>query len=184
MSDTMKIFPAALLIVMSCNLTLAQEAAKEKPFQVCQGTYALCTFSQCGPAQAQGPGQDSTTTCTCRVRPGPSVGTECEQPATAPDGQTIIRSRYYPISGYARCSNNKPWAMCLDVKCTVDKDKAHAKCGCSVQEEKGDYLVQTGCPTGIISSATVLDLDKITDFLETQDQIPVSNFLVLNPKQK
>jgi len=76
--------------------------------------------------------------------------------------------------------------MCLDKPCTVDdKDKTKAGCSCDVKEEQGDYLAKfgSGCPTGIISSATVLDLDKITDFLKTQDKIPVQDFIV-SPEQK
>ncbi|HMD19088.1 MAG TPA: hypothetical protein VKH40_02135 [Alloacidobacterium sp.] len=176
-----ELFSTALLIVTSCSLTaLSQETAKAKPFEVCQGTYALCTFSKCEAT----PGLN-TASCSCGVWQGYSVGTECEGPKKNPDGQTTVRSRYYPIPGYARCTNSNPWAMCLDKPCTVDeKDKTRASCDCSVLEGKGDYLVQFECPAGIISSATVLDLDKITDFLETQDKIPVQDFIVLNPRQK
>jgi hypothetical protein len=78
--------------------------------------------------------------------------------------------------------------MCLDSPCVVDEndknDKTKANCACSVEQGKGDYLVRGGCPTGIISSATVLDLDTITDFLERQDKIsPVPDFKVVNQKQ-
>jgi hypothetical protein len=184
-----KIVSTALFILTTCTLTvLAQKPAVETPaFSVCMSDYALCTFSECGKPEAQG----KTVACSCRVRQGYSVGTECEGPKKNSAGQTILRSRYYPIPGYARCSNSKPWAMCLDATCTVDpKDidpadkKPRAKCTCGVLKDKGDYLVTNSCPTGIISSATVLDLDQITDFLETQDKIPVNNFVVLNPKQK
>lgn len=53
-------------------------------------------------------------------------------------------------------------------------------------QNQGDYLVQSECTKGIISSATVDDLDGITDYLETQDQskIKVLPFTVLNPPQK
>lgn len=180
---------------------LSQTPAKDPAgFQVCHGTYALCTFSQCGEVQ----GKQPTVFCSCRVRQGYSVGTEqdysigteCEGPTKNPEGQTVLRSRYHPIDSYARCTNNKPWAMCLDSPCVVDQnDKTKASCACSVQEGKGDYVVgnkpgqggavQFGCPTGIISSATVLDVDSITDFLATQDTIPpVPDFKVINHKQK
>lgn len=65
---------------------------------------------------------------------GYSVGTECEKPKTA-DDQTTVRSRYYPIPGYGSCSNEKPWAMCLDMPCVVDSnDKTKASCTCSVED--------------------------------------------------
>jgi len=176
----------ALLMATSGSNALSQTPAKDPaPFQVCHGTYALCTFSQCGEVQ----GKQPTVFCACRVRQDYSVGTECEGPTKNPEGQTMVRSRYHPIDSYARCTNNKPWAMCLDAPCVVDKDdkddKTKANCACAVLQDQGDYLVQSGCPTGIISSATVLDLDTITDFLETQDNIlPVPDFKVVNQKQK
>jgi len=74
--------------------------------------------------------------------------------------------------------------MCLDSPCTVDKnDKTKANCTCSVLEGQGDYVVTSQCPSGIISSATVDDLDSITDFLEAQG-MPVYDFEVLNTTQK
>src|SRR5271166_3626387 len=126
----MRMFTTALVIVTSCGITaLAQEPAKKvSDFELCHTTYALCTFSQCG--QATGSGKQKTTTCSCSVWQGYSVaaystsGTECDGPTKNPAGQTIVVSRYYPIPGYATCSNTKPWAMCLDKQCTVDdKDK-------------------------------------------------------------
>ncbi len=197
-----KLFSTVLLVVASCGITaMAQEGAKDPPkFLLCHTTYALCTFSQCGPAVAQG--NQETTTCACRVWQGYSVaayspsGTECDGQTKTPDGQTQVISRYYPIPGYGTCSNNKPWAMCLDKPCVVDSnDKTKANCTCSVEDrqklkqgqgEEKDYLVKYGseCPAGIISSATVLDLNGITRFLKGQDEIPVQDFIVANPEQK
>jgi len=179
----MRTFPATLLIVMGCSITALAQEATPKPFQVCQGTYALCTFSQCGPAQGKG---QQTSACSCNVWQGYSVGRECEKSKIV-NGQTVIRSRYYPIPGYGTCSNSKAWAMCLDKKCVVDSnDKTKASCTCSVegQGKQQDYLVTYGsaCPAGIISSATVLDLNSITDFLKTKDEIPVQDFII-SPKK-
>jgi hypothetical protein len=188
----MKMLPITLLMIAGSSLTaLAQEAPQPKPFQLCQGTYSLCTFSECGPAQAQG--NQITTACSCHVWQGYSVGTECEKPKTV-DGQTMVRSRYYPIPGYGSCSNDQPWAMCLDMPCVVDSnDKTKASCTCSVenrkdvkqgQGEQKNYLVKygSGCPTGIISSATVFDLNTITTWLENhQDDIPIQDFIIAPP---
>ncbi|HTX75174.1 MAG TPA: hypothetical protein VMD29_03135 [Terracidiphilus sp.] len=202
-----RLFSAVLLVVTACGITAtAQETKKDKsPFRLCHTTYALCTFAQCGPAVAQG--NRETTTCACRVWQGYSVaavapkGTECDGPRTTRDGKIKVISRYYPIPGYGTCSNNNPWAMCLDMPCVVDSnDKTKANCTCSVQnrqsvtraqkkkvdESKMDYLVSYGaaCPSGIISSATVFDLDNITGFLNSQDKIPVQDFIVAEPKQQ
>ena len=197
-----RLFSIFLLVVTSCSITaIAQEGAKDQSkFRLCHATYALCTFSQCGPAVVQG--KQGTTTCACRVWQGYSVaakspsGTECDGETKGSDGQTKVISRYYPIPGYGTCSNDKAWAMCLDKPCTVDsKDKTKANCACSVenrqvvkqgQGEQKDYLIRYGsvCPTGIISSATVFDLDAITRFLKGQDEIPMQDFIVANPKQK
>jgi hypothetical protein len=196
------LFSTVLLVITSCRITaMAQAGAMHHPeFLLCHTAYALCTFSQCGPAVAQG--KQETTTCSCRVWKGYSVaaysgsGTECDGQSTTPDGQTKVISRYYPIPGYGTCSNNKPWAMCLDKSCVVDSnDKTRANCNCSVEDrqtvkqgqgEQKDYLVRYGssCPSGIISSATVLDLDGITHFLKGKDEIPVQAFIVSKPKQK
>jgi hypothetical protein len=202
-----KMVPAILLMTVSCSITAfsqepaksqappkTQEAAKTpepaktpKKFMVCENEYALCTFSQCGEEQKH-EGKPSTVACACSVQHDYSVGTECEGPKTNRTGQTIVRSRYHPIDGYARCTNDKPWAMCLDSPCVIDSNDPNkatkASCTCSVQKNQGDYLVPTACTTGIISSATVLDLDKITDFMETSDKIPsVPDLKVINPKQ-
>jgi hypothetical protein len=201
-----RLFSIVLLVVTSGGITaMAQVVVKDhSKFLLCHTTYALCTFSECGPAVADG--NQETTTCACRIWQGYSVaarapkgtpsGNECDGQKTTSDGQTTVISRYYPIPGYGVCSNNKPWAMCLDKLCTVDpNDKTKANCVCSVEDrqlmkqghgEQRDYLVRNGsmCPSGIISSATVLDLHKITQFLKTKDEIPVQDFIVANPKQK
>jgi len=182
----------AVLIVTSCSLTaMAQEGAKDIPkFRLCHTTYALCTFAQCGPAK--GPEKHETTTCSCNVWQGYSVaayspdGKECDG-AKEKDGQTIVISRYYPIPGYATCSDqNQPWAMCLNKKCTVDdKNKTKANCTCDVKKDQGEYLAKYGpvCSKGIVSSATVGDLDAITHFLKGRDEIPVQDFIVYNSTQ-
>jgi hypothetical protein len=170
-----------------CLRALSQTPATDAaPFQVCHKEYALCTFSQCGKIA----GQQTTTTCTCEVRQDFSVGRECDGPTPLPDGGTQVMSRYHPISTYSRCSNKRPWAMCLDSRCTVDKaaqdDKTkpvRASCECGVESGKGDYLVQPGtaqCTNGVISSATVDDLDQITDFLENHPNLHIPNFTVVN----
>jgi hypothetical protein len=90
----------------------------------------------------------------------------------------LLRSRYHPISSYARCSNSRPWAWCLDKPCSVDKDNpSQATCKCSVVANQGDYLIvnadgqydNSSCTTGMYSSATIVELDQVTDFLKTHD---------------
>ena len=129
----------------------------------------------------------ATVTCGCRVRTNEySVGEKpCSDPTEVSAGN--LKSRYHPIQGYARCSNGSPWAMCLDKPCTIDptdNTKTKANCQCTVMQGQGDYLVHSACTKEIISSATVDDLDGITDFLETQDKLTVYPFTVLNPQQK
>jgi len=83
--------------------------------------------------------------------------------------------------------------MCLDSPCTMDKnDKTKAACTCTLQHDLGDYVVApdtpghpSQCDEGIVSSATVLDVSSISDYLERQDNMPVYDILVVNtPKQK
>ncbi len=187
-----KTLSTALLMVASCSMTaLAQGPAKapvKAPFQVCKSTYALCTSARCEEIKIL----DTTLlfSCGCDVKTDEwSVGAHpCEPVKEVPEGQ-LIRSRYHPIKTYIRCSNNRPWAMCLDSPCIIDKnDKTKAKCTCSLVQNQGDYLVlpedSDGCTNGIVSSATIDDLDAITDFLETQDKLLPHDFTVINTKQK
>jgi hypothetical protein len=188
--DTKILMAALSMFACGCLTAVSQAPPANPPFKVCDTEYALCTFSECGEVI----GQQPTVTCKCRVQDDKSVGTECAGPKTNADGQTIVRSRYHPISTYSRCTNNRPWAMCLDAPCTVDKTEEtdrddaskkerHAQCNCAVKQGQGDYVVYPGtaqCTNGLISSATVLDLSQITDFLETQSDLPVPDFKVVN----
>ncbi len=185
-----KMFIFALPMVAGCCLTALSQAPPPDPgpFKVCQTEYALCTFSQCGSVQVLG--AQATTMCTCSVRKDFSVGKECEGPTKLADVQTQVMSRYHPITTYSRCSNNRQWAMCLDSPCTIDPtnpaDKTkpqQAQCKCSVVSGQGDWLVQPGkaqCTNGLISSATVVDLDQITDYLESHPELHIPNFSVVN----
>jgi len=179
---------ALSIVAGSCLPALSQAPATDPgPFKVCHEEYALCTLSQCGSVQVLG--AQATTMCTCTVRNDFSVGKECAGPQPLGD-QTQVMSRYHPITTYSRCTNNRPWAMCLDSPCIIDPSNAadktkprQAQCKCSVMSGRGDWLVQPGtaqCTNGMISSATVDDLDQITDFLENHPELHVPNFSVVN----
>ena len=192
-----KMLATACLMLGSFSVSALAQAPSTTPpapltpaatFYACRMTYALCTFSECEAVVIMG--DKATSTCNCKViTDGWSVGAkDCK--ADKPDG-TQIKSRYFPIRTYARCTNKRPWAMCLDSDCTIDKnDKTKAACNCSVKRDVGDYLVEpdspgipSQCDNGIISSATVVDLDTITDFLQKQDKMPVYDMLVVNPQK-
>ena len=185
--NLMKTLLTALLVVTSCITAVAQEPAKA-PFQVCKSTYALCTFAKCEEVKILG--TPLLFSCGCQVKTDEwSVGAQpCEAVKVTPEGQSIIRSRYHPIESYARCSNSRPWAMCLDSPCVIDKnDKTKAQCTCSSVQGQGDYMVVPGtdaCTTGFVSSATVVDVDTITDFLETEDKLVPPDFTVVNARHK
>jgi hypothetical protein len=184
-----KMLTTAVLMVAVCSISALAQAPAEPEFQLCKGIFALCTFSQCEPIMILE--TPLLFSCGCRVhRDEWSVGTQsCAGVEEVPGKGQLIRSRYYPdFTTYARCSNNRPWAMCLDSPCIIDKnDPTKAQCTCSVVQGQGDYLVQPGteqCSKGAISSATVVDLDQITDFLETQPNLPPPNISVVNVKPK
>ena len=173
---------ALLMVTINSIAALAQSSAKSE-FIVCQSEFALCVFAQCKPIK-----ELETTllfSCTCSVQTGESVGAHpCEEKKKVPEGE-LIRSRYAPgFKSYARCSNNRPWAMCLDSPCIIDKaNPAQAQCTCPMVQGQGDYMVQPGtdqCSNGAISSATVVDLDQITDFLETQPNLVPNDIKVVN----
>jgi hypothetical protein len=104
-----------------------------------------------------------------------------------PDGQQI-RSRYYPVKSYAVCSNDRPWAWCLDKPCIVDKNNPQAAlCTCDAVKNLGDYIIVTSkytpatCATGVISSATVQQSEQITDYLKNKTKaLPPFPIQVLN----
>ena len=185
---------AAFAFCLSSAAQAPLQPAAKSEFIVCQSTFALCTFAQCEPITTL-----ETTllfSCKCEVhRDKWSAGAKpCEEEKKVPEGD-LIRSRYAPnFASYARCSNNRPWAMCLDSPCIIDKnppdDKGHpetAHCTCPIVSGQGDYLVQPGtdqCSNGAISSATVVDLDQITDFLETNPNLHPVDLKVVNVTPK
>jgi len=101
-------------------------------------------------------------------------------PTVPPTVGQEIPSRYSPIKSYVACRNHRPWAQCLDARCTVDSvDKSDptqgtATCACQVATgapygyvpPDGKYS-EKGCNDEYISSATVEDALQITEFLTT-----------------
>lgn len=159
------------------------DAESQPDFKVCESTYALCTTAACEPID----GDKDTVSCACDVKTGYSAG---EEPCTGEiktEKGTQISSRYYPITGYAACNNDRPWAWCLDKPCIVDAaDPAKASCACTVTKDQGPYLVvtdtytDTTCTTKIWSSATVQGVKQITDFLKTNPNLKPFDIKVLN----
>ena len=152
-------------------------------FKVCYSTYALCTTASCTPA---GDSSD-TVVCDCDVKTGYSVGMEdCSDVELTDDGDSI-KSRYYPVKSYAACTNDRAWAFCLDKTCVIDNDDpAKARCDCTIARDQGSYVIVTDtyteatCTTGIISSATVQDVDQVTEFLKSEPDLKPFPIKVLN----
>jgi hypothetical protein len=166
-----------LLLLVMMGIASASTAWPAGPdFIVCKSTYALCTTAPCTPI-ADKPGFAS---CSCNVQTDFSAGMKaCGDKSIGQGGS--LRSRYHPISSYSRCSNNRPWAFCLDSPCLADKDDpSKAACTCSVVKDQGDYVIvndsgsydASSCTTGMYSSATVVQLDQVTDYLKTHDTLP------------
>jgi hypothetical protein len=92
------------------------------------------------------------------------------------------------ITSYAVCSNDRPWAWCLDKPCIVDKNNPQAAlCTCDAVKNLGDYIIVTSkytpatCATGVISSATVQQSEQITDYLKNKTKaLPPFPIQVLN----
>lgn len=159
-------------------------SAQAQTFKVCKSTFALCTIAHCDPM----PGNDKEVACHCTVNTGYSAGQQpCQGVKQTPEGQQI-RSRYYPVKSYAVCSNDRPWAWCLDKPCIIDKNNPEAAtCTCDSVKNLGDYIIVTDadtpatCTTGVISSATVQQSTQITDFLKTKASLlPPFPIQVLN----
>jgi hypothetical protein len=180
-----KMLSTVLLLVTSLGMTAVAQTPGKSEFTLCKGIFALCTFAKCEPIMILE--TPLLLSCACDVYTDQwSVGMKaCQSKEEVPGKGQLIRSRYYPnFTSYSRCSNNRPWAMCLDSPCIVDKnDKTKAQCTCPVVQGQGDYLVKPGtdqCSNGPISSATVDDLDQITDFMETRPELPPQNLTVIN----
>lgn len=145
--------------------------AKAADFITCKSIYALCTEAKCQPIS----GTNDLASCICKVKTGYSAGQKpCQGVKNTEQGKEI-KSRYYPIRSYISCSNDRPWAWCLDKPCIINKkSRSVAICTCTIVKNTGDYIIVTdkyhesACTTGLYSSATVEDAHQMTEFLKTQ----------------
>jgi hypothetical protein len=152
-------------------------------FKLCASTYALCTTAPCTPA----PGKENAVSCACEVKTGYSAGQQDCQKETKTDAGVEIRSRYFPVKSYAVCTNDRPWAWCLDKPCIIDKDDpTKANCACTAVKDQGPYVIvtdtytDTTCTTGIISSATVTQITDVTNFIKASKALKPYDIKVLN----
>jgi len=171
-------------LLLAFVLTAASSQAQSAGFTLCKSTYALCTTAKCTPV----PGKEGTVSCACEVRTGYSAGQAACQPAKDTGEGRQIASRYYPVKSLAICANDRPWANCLDSPCVVDKaDPTKAACACTTVKDQGPYVIvgdtftRKTCTTGIISSATVVQNKRITDFLKSSSELKPFAVKVLNP---
>lgn len=161
--QTTQYFLFFYLISFYCSESFADK------FYLSQSQYALCTTAKCFPI----PGQEGMALCNCKVEQGYSAGQEPGEPVkTTSEGYKFIKSRYYPIETYVKCSNSRPWAFCLDSPCLIDEnDPSKAVCTCSIVQNQGDYILpsdtcdQSLCETGLYSSALTTQDDDIEAFL-------------------
>lgn len=189
-------FPFLLTGNAQTRITLPAAAdtpssASAPPFTVCQGTFALCTEAVCDPVittTADGK-KDVGFSCRCKVQVGYSVGANvpgkktCHSvPKAPPSVGQEIPSRYAPIKNYVACTNQRPWAWCLDAPCKVDHvdqsdpAKGTATCACRIATgapyvyvpPDGKYS-RSGCDKEYISSATPDDVFQVTEFLTTPE---------------
>jgi hypothetical protein len=167
---------------LSATVAVAAHASPA-PFTLCKSTYALCTTARCTPIA----GHPGSVSCGCSVHAGYSAATTACRAVQATSAGPSIVSRYYPVKTYASCSNDRPWANCLDSPCLIDKkDPSKATCTCTIAKNQNPYVIVTNkytkstCTTGIISSATVADSERISSFIQAQRLIPPFTSKVLN----
>jgi hypothetical protein len=172
-----------MLAAASLALIGAAQAGDQTDFKVCKSTYALCTTAACTPVA----GTKDTVSCACEVKTGFSAGLEDCAAEKDTSAGTEIKSRYFPVKSYAICTNDRPWAWCLDKPCIIDKgDPTKASCACTSVKDQGPYIIitdaytDTTCTTGIISSATVTQVTQVTDFLKTDADLKPFDIKVLN----
>jgi hypothetical protein len=165
------ILPTAIAFGLIAAVSIAAQA---KDFKVCKSKFALCTAAWCDPI----PENDKQVSCHCTVNTGYSTGQEpCQTIKETPEGQQV-RSRYSPVKSYAICSNDRPWAWCLDKACIIDKNNPEAAaCACDTVRNLGEYVIVTSaytpatCAIGIISSATVEQITEVTDYLKSKQTV-------------
>jgi hypothetical protein len=171
-----KKFACSLTTAIAFGLTVALSVTGlAQELKVCKSTFALCTIAPCDPI----PGNDKQVSCHCTVNHSHSAGAErCVGEKDTAEGQQI-HSRYYPVKSYAVCANNQPWAWCLDKPCIIDKNNPEAAaCTCDVVKNLGAYVIVTTdytpatCTTGVISSATVPQIDQATASLKKAKVLP------------
>lgn len=154
-----------------------QQSASAPAFTVCPGTFALCTSAKCTATD----GSRLTASCSCDVRQGYSAATKScsDVPQAPPQSGQSIPSRYSPITSMAVCSRRVPWAMCLDSRCTINKDDpSKATCTCKLMTSSRQIFVvvtdsfsASTCTAALVSSATVNDVIQITGFLQNQPNL-------------
>jgi len=178
--------PTLFTLLLTTAMLVTSALAQDAGFKVCKSTYALCTTAKCSTI----PGKPDSVSCGCDVRTGYSLGAkDCQEAPRATVG-TAVNSRYFPIASFVSCSNDRPWAFCLDAPCTIDANGSTATCTCSISKGKEPYVIVTNryskdtCSSGMISSATVKDVLKVTEFLKTNDHLPPLDFKVLNVVRK
>jgi hypothetical protein len=178
--------PILLVLLLLATLLPQVTSAQGTGFKVCKSTYALCTTARCSSV----PGSADAVACKCDVKTGYSLGAQnCEDPP-APAAGSPVRSRYFPVTSFVSCTNDRPWAFCLDSPCVIDAQGTTATCTCSLKRGKDPYVIVTDrytkdtCSTGIISSATVGDVLEATEFLKKNAQLAPRDFKVLNVERK
>jgi len=164
------------VIVAGSVQPFAADNAKPPAFRVCNATFALCTIAMCDPI----PGNPGQVTCHCTVNEGYSVGSGQVACEDLQKQRPKLSSRYYPTKVVAKCSEDRPWAFCLDSPCQIDENNPRAaSCQCTLENTKKTsdpvvpWVVVTSayspatCTTGIVSSATVKDVETVTEFLKS-----------------
>jgi hypothetical protein len=172
-------------VIALMMLVIVQVHAATNKFTLCNSKYALCTFVPCDPV----PGKKDVVSCHCNVKEAYSFGTKsCDELKEVTKGQSVS-SRYSPINEMVICSNERPWAFCLDSPCVVDsKDPTKADCLCSLVANKGPYAVsintdgKSECTNGIYSSATIKDINEATAFLKTHKELPPLPIKIIQDK--
>ncbi|MDF1929524.1 hypothetical protein PGH45_04855 [Legionella pneumophila] len=177
-----RIFLVSLFILLNYNLF----ASSGSNFILCKSTYALCTTALCKAI----PEKKGMASCKCDVKFNQySVGTKPCTGVTKTKNGFVLSSRYSPISSYVSCQNSRPWAFCLDSPCLVDSQNPKiAFCLCTLVKNKGNYVIVTNhynkntCITGIYSSATIKDVQQVTQFLKRHSELPPYPIKILNAR--
>jgi hypothetical protein len=182
-SVTVRVWPflAFLVAVWLGSSGIASAQNKPPVGLLCDQQFALCTSANCIPD----PGNPKVALCTCDVWDGKGMTAltagvpSCDaiKPSTDANGWRTVYSYFSLTQSYQgkrlmKCPAGRPWAECLNAKCTVDPaNPSKATCACETKFQTGEWVTWGGncntqsCSNGFLNGTTITEVTPGIEFL-------------------